>query len=366
MQTLIDWLQQLQLPANLWVIQLVLIILAASILNFIVRRVLDRTHKHLVTSRRVWDDAILDALRAPLRALIWIVAVAFVADMVRLKTDAVILSAIGPVRDIAIIMMVGWFFVRLVRRVERNMVNAPAEDQRGPDRTTVDALGKLARATVFVITGLMLLQTLGFSISGVLAFGGIGGLAIGLAAKDMLANFFGGLTLYLDRPFAIGDWIRSPDREIEGTVEYIGWRQTVIRTFDKRPLYVPNATFSSIAVENPSRMTHRRIYETIGIRNDDLAKMAAIIEDVKAMLRGHDEIDTTQTLIVNFNHFAPSSLDFFVYTFTKTTEWVHYHEVKQEVLLRIADIISAHGAETAYPTSTIHLATGAVPPALKP
>lgn len=67
--------------------------------------------------------------------------------------------------------------------------------------------------------------------------------------------------IYFDRPFKVGDWIRSPDRQIEGTVERIGWRMTIIRTFDKRPLYVPNSVFSSIVVENPSRMLNRRIYE---------------------------------------------------------------------------------------------------------
>ena len=78
--------------------------------------------------------------------------------------------------------------------------------------------------------------------------------------------------VYLDRPFAVGDWVRSPDREIEGTVENIGWRVTRIRTFDKRPLYIPNSIFSQIAVENPSRMSNRRIKETIGIRYDDASK----------------------------------------------------------------------------------------------
>ena len=104
------------------------------------------------------------------------------------------------------------------------------------------------------------MQALGYSISGVLAFGGIGGIAVGFAAKDLLANFFGGLMIYLDRPFSVGDWIRSPDKNIEGTVEEIGWRLTRIRTFDKRPLYVPNSTFTQISVENPSRMLNRRIY----------------------------------------------------------------------------------------------------------
>ena len=164
--------------------------------------------------------------------------------------------------------------------------------------------------------------------------------------------------VYLDRPFAVGDWIRSPDREIEGTVEQIGWRQTRIRTFDMRPLYVPNATFTNIAVENPSRMFNRRIYETIGIRYDDANKMAAIVHDVEQMLRSHPEIDTTRTLMVNFNVFAPSSLDFFVYTFTKTTSWAYYHKVKQDVLLKILEVIESHGAEVAFPTSTIHVPEG--------
>ena len=184
----------------------------------------------------------------------------------------------------------------------------------------------------------------------------MGGIAVGFAAQDLLSNFFGGLFIYTDRPFSVGDWIRSPDRNIEGTVEKIGWRVTRIRTFDQRPLYVPNSIFSHIALENPSRMTNRRIKETIGIRYEDAAKMGEIIELVKKMLLEHPEIDTSKTLIVNFNIFAASSLDFFIYTFTKTTNWVNYHQIKQDVLLKILDIIEGEGAECAFPTSTVHVA----------
>ena len=199
------------------------------------------------------------------------------------------------------------------------------------------------------------MQVFCYSISGLLAFGGIGGLAIGFASKDLLANFFGGLMLYLDRPFKVGDWVRSPDKEIEGTVEDIGWRLTRIRTFDKRPLYIPNSVFNSISVENPSRMLNRRIYETVGIRYDDIDKMAVIVEDVRNMLRAHEEIDQSQTLIVNFNAFSASSVDFFIYTFTKTTNWVRFHEIKQDVLLKMSEILSGHSAEIAFPTSTVHV-----------
>jgi len=139
-------------------------------------------------------------------------------------------------------------------------------------------------------------------------------------------------------------------------VEEIGWRLTTIRTFDKRPLYVPNATFTQIAVENPSRMLNRRIFETIGIRYVDVGGITEIVDDVRAMLENHEEIDTKQTLIVNFLKFNSSSLDIMVYTFTKTTQWVKYHEIKQDVLLRISDVIVSHGAEVAFPTRTLHVA----------
>jgi MscS family membrane protein len=192
-------------------------------------------------------------------------------------------------------------------------------------------------------------------VSGLLAFGGIGGIAVGFAAKDLLANFFGGLGIYLDRPFTVGDWIRSPDKEVEGTVEDIGWRVTRIRTFDQRPLYVPNSVFSQIAIQNPSRMFNRRIYETIGLRYEDAEKMARIVDEVRAMLEQHEAIDRNRTLIVNFVSFGASSLDFFVYTFTRTTAWVEFHAIKQDVLLKILDIIHANGADVAFPTRTLHV-----------
>jgi len=201
------------------------------------------------------------------------------------------------------------------------------------------------------------MQLFGYDIDHLIAFGGVGGLAVGFAAKDLLANFFGGLMIYLDRPFSVGDWVRSPDKEIEGTVEDVGWRLTRIRTFDKRPLYIPNGVFANISVENPSRMTNRRIYETIGVRYSDLSVMATIIEQVTEMLLQHDEIDSEQTMIVNFNQFSASSLDFFIYTFTKTTHWVEFHKIKQDVLLQVAAVIESNGAEIAFPTSTIHLET---------
>lgn len=345
-----------------WIAQVFIVVFATLLLDFVQKRIIRKIQQQLSRTKNSWDDALLDSLARPVSLLIWIIGLSFGAEIVQQMSNAAIFEAVAPVRDVGVIAAITWFLVRFIRRVEANITADKVEQGEPFDRTTLDAIAKLVRLSVLITAGLVALQTLGFSISGVLAFGGVGGIAVGFAAKDLLANFFGGLMVYLDRPFAVGDWVRSPDREIEGTVETIGWRLTMIRTFDQRPLYIPNATFTSIAVENPSRMSNRRIYETIGLRYDDVGKMAAVVNDVKAMLIDHDEIDTRQTMIVNFDSFAPSSIDFFVYTFTKTTNWIRFHEIKQDVLLKIVAIIEFHGAECAFPTSTIHLADRAPEP----
>jgi MscS family membrane protein len=339
-----------------WAVLAFVVILVALLVDFVQRRVFRQLEKRADKTRNLWDDAVINALIRPVSLLIWIFGISLAAEVAFRQGDRSLLQYVAQVWQIGLIVSLTWFLLRLARGVERNILLTADKSPESVDATTVDAIGKLVRISIMITAALVILQELGVSVSGVLAFGGIGGLAVGLAAKDMLANFFGGLTVYLDRPFKVGDWVSSPDRTIEGTVEQIGWRQTTIRTFDKRPIYVPNATFSTITVENPSRMSHRRIYETIGIRYDDVEKTADIVDAVKTMLQNHPEIDTSQTLIVNFNSFAPSSLDFFVYTFTKTTNWVKYHEVKQDVMLQIESIIREAGAEIAFPTSTLHLA----------
>lgn len=325
------------------------IVLATLVINFFARRILTQIHKKTLSTVTVWDDALINSIKRPLTLLVWVLGLSWAAELISAETDSGLSQLIDPLRYIAVVGLLTLFVSRFVQECEEGFIEG------GTDVTTATAIGRLLRISVYITAALSILQTLGVSISGILAFGGVGGIAVGFAAKDLLANFFGGMMIYLDRPFSVGDWIRSPDREIEGTVEHIGWRLSIIRTFDKRPLYIPNSVFANISVENPSRMSNRRIYETFGIRYVDIQKIKRIVEDVKSLLSSHEDIDQGTTLIVNFNAFGSSSVDFFVYAFTKTTDWVLYHGIKEKVLLQIYDIIEAHGAEMAFPTSTIHL-----------
>lgn len=337
-----------------WLLEVFAIVLLTLVARYLVGLVLDRLKIQLAKTANLWDDSLLAAASKPAGGLVWLVGLSLVLEVLIRQSDAAIFETIAPMRELLVVLLLAWFLIRVIRQVEQRLMS-DEYNAEPMDETTVLALGKLVRVAVIITSALVIMQTLGYSISGVLAFGGVGGLAVGFAAKDLLSNFFGGLMIYLDRPFAVGDWIRSPDKQIEGVVETIGWRQTRIRTFDKRPLYVPNSTFSHIAVENPSRMLNRRIYETIGIRYDDAAVLKTIVEQVREMMDRHPDLDHDQIIMVNFNAFGASSLDFFVYAYTNTTDWKEYHGVKQRVLLAIMDIILEHGADIAYPTSTIKL-----------
>lgn len=339
---------------HFWVLELFIIVFSVLLAGYFVNLLVDGFSLKAKKTVTVWDDALIEACRKPIVWLIWILGVNFAASIAAKKIESDWLLIIEPANRLAVIFLGALFLNNFIKRAESNLID-PNFTSKPMDTTTVRAVARLLRSAVLITSFLIAMQLFGYSISGLLAFGGIGGIAVGFAAKDLLANFFGGLMIYLDRPFSVGDWVRSPDQEIEGTVEDIGWRLTRIRTFDKRPLYIPNCVFANISVENPSRMSHRRIFETIGIRYSDIDRMNQIVANVRCMLKSHRDIDSSETLIVNFNQFSPSSIDFFVYTFTKTTDWIDFHQVKQEILLNISDIIMSEGAEVAFPTTTIDL-----------
>ena len=352
MQMFFNWLQS----HHIVVLEVFGVILLAFAANFIIQRVLKGLSKQLRKTDNPWDDALTDSASRPIAWCVALYGFSFSIHLIEQgKEFESILTKIDHYRDIAVLALIGWFLVRFIKHIELILTSADKHD-----KTTVIAITRILRATVIMTFALFLLQALGYSVGGIMAFGGIGGIAIGFAAKDLLANFFGGLMIYLDRPFTVGDWVRSPDKEIEGTVEYIGWRSTRIRTFDKRPLYVPNALFTTIAIENPSRMLNRRIKKVIGVRYDDANKIENISIAIKKMLTSHPDIDQKQVIFVSLIDFAPSSLNILIYAFTKTTEWVPFQEIQENVMLKILEAVESCGGQSAFPTSTIEIPKGLI------
>jgi MscS family membrane protein len=229
------------------------------------------------------------------------------------------------------------------------------EKEGNVDKDSVRLFTRLIKMLFVFAIVLGVAQYFGYSATSILTLGGVGGLVVGFAAKDMLANIFGGLMIQMDKPFSTGDWIRTTDKSIEGVVEKIGWRMTRIRTFNKNPLYVPNGIFATIPIETPSRMTNREIHAVIGIRYDDIAQMQSIIEKVENLLADHEHINHNEPCRVYFDSFNASSLDFVIWAFSSVTAGAKFKKIKGKLLLDVADIIADHGAEIAYPTQTLHI-----------
>ncbi|PCI78070.1 mechanosensitive ion channel protein MscS [Candidatus Aerophobetes bacterium] len=331
------------------------ILLIAFITHFIISQVYKHVLPRVKKTHLVWDEALLSSIIQPLKWVVWILALSFSVQntVVYLQWSATG-AFFSSIRHLCIAFFMLIFFLKFIGYMENAYTTGKKSEKGRYDKTTVRAVCQISRVAALLITSIIYLQTQSINLSAILAFGGAGGLIVGLAAQDLLANFFGGLMIYLDRPFSVGEWIRSSDREIEGTVEQIGWRLTKIRTFDKRLLYVPNGLFSKICVENPSRMTNRRIKTKVGIRYDDASKMYNVVTEVEAMLKEHDEIDNEKFMMVRFDEFANSSLNFIIYCFTRTTDWAKYMTVQQDVYLKTIEIIEKHGAEIAFPTRVLH------------
>ncbi len=340
---------------QLWLLLLVIVLIITFSIDLIARTILKTLAEQFSKKNKIFLLVTVTALKIPVSFYIWLSGVMMALFLV-FKSFSLLQVGIpylaGLKSNLALIS-VAWFSIRLVGDLENNLQRLESMSKWDP--VTIEALVKIFKLTVFIFTALFVLSSLGVNLTGLIAFGGMGGIAVGFAAKDLVGNLIGGLMIYIDKPFKVGEWVRSPDKSIEGTVEKIGWRMTVIRTFDKRPLYIPNGTFSTISIENPTRMNNRRIKETVGVRYDDLKQVESISEAIKQMLIDNDDIDKNQTLFVYLGAFGASTLDIDIYTFTKTTKWVEYRRIKQEVLLAIANIIEAHGAEIAFPTRTIHM-----------
>tara|TARA_B100000700_G_scaffold267699_1_gene307757 strand:- start:23816 stop:24739 length:924 start_codon:yes stop_codon:yes gene_type:complete len=268
-------------------------------------------------------------------------------------------SLIYKVYNYILIFIFSWTFLRISSRLKDHLLNEQmkknkllaiesSEISKEKFKTTsIEAAFKVLNFFIVLITGLAIFYQFSSSLGGILAFGSFSGIIFGIASKDLLGNFFGGIMVYFTRPFDIDDWIKSPDREIEGFVKEIGWFTTKVITFDKRPLYLPNAIFTNISLENPSRMTNRKIRESIRLRLEDLSKVPHLCKEIKNMLIEHNGIDENEFVIVNLDKFNESYIEIFIHCFTRTIDFESYHSIKQDILMRSYKIINDNGAEVA-------------------
>jgi len=357
----LDWVMAMQ-----WLIKSGITLVLLLIFWWLERHIYHFLLARAQRSKNIWDDCVIYALHTPIRFVIVSIGALYIATtVIDALTDMHTYDAIADVAKILVTnVFILWFLVRFIHQVEQALSQRPATIAKY-SRTTIRAISQAL--TIFVVIAIILnilKPVFGVPISALLAFGGIGGVAVALACQDILTNIFGGFLVYSDRPFDIGDWIASPDREIVGIVEHIGLRLTRIRTFDKTLRYVPNSVFSKVTLDNYSRMSHRRIRMTIGIRYDDARILQQVVDGLDGMLQRNPLLDTTMPTYARFTEFADSSINIQLYAYTQQVARLDYLTVMQGIAVQAIEVLDGLGAEMAFPSRTLYMAdsdSGALP-----
>lgn len=304
------------------------------------------------------DDIIVDAVQEPIRFVPIVLGVFFACEYMRPQgrfevfTEHLVVSLIT--------FTIFWSLYRLVepfrfllRRLE--VVFSPM------------AVQWLVRGIkiLFVLVGAAtILETWGIKVAPLVAGLGLFGVAVALGAQDMFKNLIGGLLVIGEKRFNLGDWIKV-EGVVEGTVEDIGFRSTMIRRFDKAPVYVPNSQLADKAVTNFSAMTHRRIYWNIKVgKNASFEQLYKMRDEIEKYIIDSDEFANTEAapVIVRITSFGDDSIGIMVYCFTNTTDWAEWLSVKERLAHKVKDILSQGGAEFSVSSETPDVELGSDKP----
>ncbi len=310
--------------------------------RFIFRAFLRLTRK----TKTDLDEGLLLALYDPLRFLILAAGIYFA--FIYLAPPPVAMDFINNLFRSAVIVFFAWGLYNLVGGTAYDQVWEKLEI----DRIIAEFTAKFLRFLIIALAISIIAQEWEYDVSGFLAGLGLGGLAFALAAKDAVANLFGGLIIILDKPFSVGDWIMTPS--VEGTVEEMSFRSTKVRTFANSLVTVPNSVVANEAVTNWSRMHKRRVSFHLGVTyTTPRVKLQNCVNQIKSMLENHPEVHP-DLIMVRFDVFSNSSLDIFIYFFTKTIVWAEHLRVKEEINLKIMEILEEEGVSIAFPSRSIY------------
>jgi len=335
-----------------WLLQAAVIFLVVIALNLVINKILKG--KISKGGRHYFLADTVNALRKPLYNLIIFYCIVYITRLVVLNLLDYHFGGIeSKLIQLGSLSMVFWFTMRL----HKNLMLRFIERASGEVQVVrnIKVIGKMLQILISVLFILIALDTLEVKLGALLAFGGVGGIAIGFAARDVVANFFGGFMLYITNPFSEGEFVDSPDKNIQGTVEHIGWYQTRIMQLNMEPIYVPNSVFSKIVIVNSNRRTNRCIKTTVGVRYDDFKVLGDIVTDIRQYIFNHKDIDQNLKPYVFFNNYNDSSLDILIYCYTITKDKYEYFSIQEKLLIEVGDIIAQHGAEIAYPTTTLDI-----------
>ncbi|MCH2450901.1 MAG: mechanosensitive ion channel family protein [Gracilimonas sp.] len=298
-----------------------------------------------------WDDDLIDSIEKPSRYIF--VTVFFLLTYSNLQFSVTVSQAISVFLEIALSAAVVWLFYNLADVFSKYLTVVTSKTETELDDQLIPLIRKTLRFFVLIMGVIAILQNNGINVASLIAGLGIGGLAVALAARETLANFFGSVTIFLDRPFKIGDWIKSGD--VEGTVEEVGFRSTRIRTFYNSLVSVPNSNLANADIDNLGLRRYRRLKTVLNLTYSTTPKqMEAFVEGIKAIVKANKHF-RQDMYEVHFNSFGAHSLDVLVYVFFNVPDWSTELQQRHNFFLEVLRLAKEVGVEFAFPTQTLHM-----------
>ena len=339
-------------------VQTVGVILFVLIFNFAIKAFLYKLGQRFANQQKIWALSFVSALHKPLFYFVWFAAALCTLDIILSSVFQLRLPYMHLLLSVGAVLAFGWFLMRWNHKVVHHMLELSKSHKIALSPGKLDIMSKVATISVIFITLFLLMDVTGRSMQTLIAFGGIGGLALAFASQQVISNFFGGLMIYITQPFTIGEWVNLPDKKVEGHIEEIGWYLTRIRNFEKRPIYVPNSIFTQTIVLTPSRMTHERFHYTIGIRYQDLSLIKKVVDKIKLMLAQHAAVDHRINTDVFFNSFGSTALTIEISAYIALGSGKPINSIKQDLLLKVAEAVEQEGAQIATPGTSINIPEG--------
>lgn len=331
-----------------WLLKLVALLIGVAISTRVLKVLLERLHQQFQSKGQIWKEGFVRALYRPLTYYLWFVVFAYSVNLV---TDNMLSDHYkDPLSfsfSVVAVFAIAWFLLSWKTDVLAMYMKKHKRGETEADIGKILGFSKIATAFIAVITVLLLMEVTGQKFQTIIAFGGISGLALAIASQEIIGNFFGGIMVYVTKPFAVGDLIDLPSSHLKGYIEDIGWYQTSLRGDNKKPIYIPNSLFSKTFVINASRRTHKRIYETISVRHEDLFRVPKIIQDLEKYLENLTGIDAKEKILINISAIGPYSVNISISALSIYVTELEFNKLRDSFFVKAGELIEQHGAKFA-------------------
>ncbi len=333
------------------VLAVIIVVLALLTRGFITHHVLRTMARVARRTKSGFDDHLVEAIAPPFKLLPLILGLFLAVQVLGLSGNAQEVSA-NALRSF-IAYAIFWALMRSVDPAFGMMTSL----EKALSPAIIDWTKKTAKALFAFIGGAAILEIWGIQVGPMLAGLGIFGVAVALGAQDLFKNLIGGLLVLVEKRFVPGDYITA--NGVEGTVERINFRSTVINRFDKGPIFIPNAQLSDAVVVNLSRRAWRRIKWSIGLEYAVSAEqLREVCTGILDYVRDNDDFvqPPKGVLIARVDEFADSSINILVMAFAATTDLQEFLRIKEDLALAIKEIVAKAGTDFAFPSRTIYMA----------